>query len=80
MGETILVIVILILFALMFRIVNKMDSHYKWFNNLKPGDMILVTIYSNSCECHKEAMVISEPKRKYVEAQMSTDVIRTCKH
>lgn len=71
---------LLVIFALVLisKWTYQLDKHYEWFNSLKPGDNILVTIFGNDCECQKEAMVIAEPIGKYVETQMSTDEKLKC--
>jgi hypothetical protein len=79
MAEVILCIVVLLGFALIFKHAYDLDKRYQWFRSLKPGDMIQVEIFSDNCECYTEAMVISEPVNKYVEAQLSTDVKNECK-
>ena len=48
----------------------------KWFSNLKPGDKILVRIFSDSCECKREATVINVPKNSHIEAKI--DNIDNC--
>jgi hypothetical protein len=77
--QFILVILLLIGFSFIIKWTYELDKHYKWFNLLKPGDTILVTIFSENCDCKKEAMVIEEPVGKYVEAQLSTDEKSKCK-
>jgi hypothetical protein len=74
----ILAALILVAFFFIFKWTSELDKHYKWFNSLKPGDLILVMIFSESCECYKEAMVIEEPVGKFVEARMSTDETEKC--
>lgn len=71
---------IIIGFIFIIKWTYDLDNHYKWFNSLKPGDMILVEIFSNDCECFIEAMVVSEPFGKYIEAEISTDKKKGCQH
>jgi len=80
MTDIIISILSLLCLAYIFWSAYKKDKHYKWFNNLKPGDKVLVTIYSDNCECQKESMIVSEPFNKYVEAYLSTDIKRTCRY
>ena len=54
------------------------DRHLKWFNSLKEGDHILVRIYSNYCECAREAVVTKPTDGKYITAEILPDVITTC--
>jgi len=78
--EIVLMIFVLIGFFFIFKWTWDLDNHYKWFNSLKPGDMIKVEIFSNECECNVEAMVVAEPKGKYIEAEISTDMKKKCEH
>lgn len=73
-----LTLLLLIGFYFIIKWTYELDKHYKWFNSLKPGDTILVTIFGNDCDCQKEAMVIEEPVGKYIEAQMSTEQTDKC--
>ena len=78
--EIILSIVILLCFAFIFKAVWELDKHYKWFSELKPGDIIIVEIFSNECECQGKAKVLKEPYGKYVEAEMFPETKKMCEH
>ena len=67
----ILLFIVIVEFIFIFKWTNDLDKHYKWFNSLKPGDMIQVEIFSKECKCFTEAIVVSEPDSKYVEAEIS---------
>lgn len=76
----ILVVLVLIGFFFIFKWAYELDKSYKWFNSLKPGDMIMVEIFSNYCECFVEEMVTNEPNGKYIEAELSTDMKKECEN
>jgi hypothetical protein len=78
--EIFFIVIICGAFALIYKWVYELDLHFEWFNSLKPGDMIKVDLYSNDCECTVEAMVVAEPKGKYIEAEISTDNKEKCSH
>lgn len=73
MGEFILWIIILGSIGLLFSIVYKSQKHYKWFMSLRPGDKIIVSIYSRFCECTREATVTKASDGKYIEAKVDAD-------
>jgi len=79
MNYIILYTLLIIGFTCIFIGYYQKNKHYKWFSKLKQGDKVLVNIYSDNCDCYKEAMIISPPDRKFVEAYMSTDVKHSCK-
>lgn len=78
--EIVLVILLLVGFFFIFKWTWDIDKHYNWFNSLKPGDMIQIEIFSNNCDCFVEAMIVSEPVGKYIEAEISTDMKKQCEH
>lgn len=47
----------------LFLIINGIRRN-KWFMNLKPGDEILVKIFSEDCDCYKKAIVVKSPSKK----------------
>ena len=69
-GQIFLWLFIICAFAFLFKIVYSSDKHYNWFMKLKPGDKILVMIYSHFCECLKEAEVTKASNGKYLEAKI----------
>jgi len=70
MGLYILYAILILGFALLFKVVYDSDKRYKWFMKLKPGDKILVKIYSFHCDCGKEATVTKESDGKYIGAEV----------
>lgn len=61
-----------------FMIIKNHIKKDKWFTNLKPGDKILVQIFSEDCECFVKATVIESAKNGYVNAEVSKDA-KLCK-
>jgi hypothetical protein len=81
MGQTVLFILIAVGFIFIFGLAREADKHLKWFRSLKPGDRVLVRIYSKYCECAREAVVIKscmDNGGKYIEADLLPDVTQTC--
>jgi hypothetical protein len=78
--EIILIPLLILGFVFIFKWALDIDNHYKWVHSLKPGDMVQVEIFSNHCECNVEAMVVSEPQGKYIEAEISTDMKKECEN
>ena len=78
--NTFLTLTILFVCAILIFVIYKsvLNSFFKttWFSNLKPGDKILVVIFSEFCECKREATVIKVPEGSYIEA--SIDDISEC--
>ena len=72
-GEVILWVLIVLGFALMFKIVYDSDKKRKWFLSLKPGDKIKVWIFSQYCECTRDAEVVKSSDGKYLEAKILED-------
>lgn len=64
--------------AFLFKIVYDSHRKEKWFNSLKPGDNIVVWIYSEYCECIRDAVVTKPSDGKYIEAQIID--IEKCKN
>ena len=62
--------IILVLTTLGIISIDKSISNNKWFSNLKPGDKVLVRIFSDSCECMREATVINVPEDAHIEAKV----------
>lgn len=58
---------------ILFGINYKSKKYRKWLWNLKPGDNILVYIYSNYCECTREATVITGFNGEHIEAKIKPD-------
>jgi len=79
MGYLILSALILGFFYVLIRHVMEDQKHYKWFYSLKPGDRILVRIYSQFCDCPIEAVVVDSAHNKYITAQIDNDTVNKCK-
>ena len=79
MGEIILYVILAIGFLIIAKIAYDQDKQFKWFHSLKEGDRILVRIYSEYCECAREATVVGEPHGKYLEAKIDDDAMIKCK-
>lgn len=75
---TLLAIFLIIGFATIGYLVYRYDKHYKWFMALKVGDKVLVRIYSQYCECAREATVVAPVKDKYIEVVLSEEVKQSC--
>ena len=65
----------ILIFVIYKSILNRF-SKTNWFSNLKQGDKILVRIFSDSCECLKEATVVNSPTNSYIEAKV--DDVNKC--
>lgn len=57
-------------FAMLFKIVYDAQRKHNWFMNLKKGDKINVWLYSQYCECPREAVVTKESDGKFIEAMI----------
>lgn len=53
--------------------INQLDRKINWFNSLKPGDNILVEIFSEDCECFVQALVITPAIGKTIIAKVIVD-------
>lgn len=69
-GQIVLYVIIIGLLALLGKIVIDAQRKEKWFRKLKPGDHINVWIYSNYCECIREAIVTKPAVGKYIGAKI----------
>lgn len=81
MGQTVLLILIAVGFIYIFKLAHESDKHLKWFRALKPGDRVLVRIYSKYCECAREAVVTKgcmDNDGKHIEADLLPDVTKAC--
>ena len=72
-GQIILWAIIIIGFGLLFKVVYDSDKRYKWFMSLKPGDKIRVWVFSQYCECTREAEVTKVPDGREIEAKILED-------
>jgi hypothetical protein len=79
MNELILCIFLFAGFFTIFKLAYDQNAHFKWFHSLKEGDRILVRIYSENCECAREATVVSEPHGKFLEAKIDDNILSRCK-
>jgi TPP-dependent indolepyruvate ferredoxin oxidoreductase alpha subunit len=57
-------------FVMLFKIVYDAQRKHNWFMKLKPGDKIKVWLYSQYCECTREAIVSKESDGKFIEAMI----------
>lgn len=64
------VITVIVLLLFISKLKYESSQHTDWFSNLKPGDKIFVQIYSNDCECLKEAIVINSAIGNYIDAKI----------
>jgi preprotein translocase subunit YajC len=81
MGQTVLLILLALGFIIIYKLAYDADKHLKWFNSLKPGDKVLVQIYSKYCQCAREAVVIKcsmDNGGKHIEANLLPDVTQRC--
>ena len=76
--ETTLLILCAVVFFFACRIVYKSDKHYRWFKTLKPGDRVLVRIYSINCNCEAKATITSEANGKYINALIDSKDYKHC--
>jgi len=67
-----------IICIILFNLIKKSEDKKNWFYNLKPNDKILVQIFSYSCECYVEAIVISPAKGKYIKAEIINKNCNEC--
>jgi len=78
-GQIIVWLIIIAAFAMMFRIVLDAHKKEKWFNSLKPGDNIVVWIYSEYCECMRDAVITKSSNGKFIEAEIiDIEKCKTC--
>lgn len=75
----ILLAIITIISIVFVKYLLSVDEFKKWFNNLKPGDKILVKIYSSYCECDREATVTESSYNKFIVAKMDDMTYNKCK-
>lgn len=79
MKEIFLLGLITISIVILIEIVYNSQKKYKWFKNLKPGDEIIVTIFSENCECERPS-IVKEQLGNNVKAEMLTDTITNCEN
>jgi hypothetical protein len=79
MKEIILLAIVAIISIMLVKYLLSVDKFKKWFYNLKPGDKILVKIYSNYCDCYREATVTKSSDNKLISAKMDDVVYNKCK-
>jgi len=77
MGEFFLWVFMIAMAALLLKIVYDSNKKEKWFMNLKPGDKIVVGIYSNYCECFRDAEVTKISDGKFIKAKI-TENCKNC--
>jgi hypothetical protein len=65
-----LLIIISLLIIFCGKILYDSQKKYNWFKNLKPNDKILVSIFSENCDCKKESIVMTKPIGKFVKCKM----------
>lgn len=76
---TIFITIAILFLVLISKLRYDSKQHYKWFLNLKPGDKVYVQIFSQNCECLKEAIITSTPVGSYVEANIiDVDKCKSC--
>lgn len=68
-------LILLIIFLLNY-IIREFNKNKK-FKIIKPGDKVLVTIYSEYCECERESNVIEKYENK-IKARISEEVNKKC--
>lgn len=77
-GQIVLCAIVIAAIALLLKIVYDSQKKHRWFMNLKPGDEVSVWIYSEYCECARNAVVTKPSDGKYIEAQIID--IEKCKN
>jgi hypothetical protein len=50
-----------------------------WFDKLKPGDKILVRIYSANCDCYRHAIVNKSAIDGFITASLDSETQSKCK-
>lgn len=68
----------LILFNGVYLIFLLKIKRNKWLKSLKPGDKILVRIYSKTCECVCEATVTKALERDFINATLDEVNRKNC--
>ena len=76
--EYILSLLALIILGFIFKIVYQSDKHYRWFNNLKPGDRVSVRVFSINCDCISKATITSKPFGKCIKAKLDKNDYLDC--
>jgi hypothetical protein len=71
----ILSVAVILLFIVVFKKIRKRI----WFNNLKPGDKILVRIYSANCDCYKHSIVTNSVSDGFITASLDSETQSKCK-
>ena len=73
--------IIVLFFIMLFYHAFKHDMYVKWFKSLKPGDEVSVTIYSENCNCSRNATVTrSVDEDNLIEAKMDEQTLSKCKN
>lgn len=79
--EILLGSIIVLFFIMLFYYAFKHDMHVKWFKSLKPSDEVSVTIYSEYCNCSRNATVTkSIDEDNLIEAKMDEQTLAKCKN
>ena len=77
--EYILLVLALVIIGYVIKFTWQDDKHHRWFSNLKPGDHVLVRIFSINCDCSAKATITSLPNGKSITAKLDNKDYDKCK-
>lgn len=63
-------LIVIAIILILLKIVLSKTKKYNWLRSLKPGDVVLVRVYSKMCECLKEATVTKSLENNFLEAKI----------
>lgn len=63
-------LIVIAIILILLKIVLSKTKKYNWLRSLKPGDVVLVRVYSKMCECLKEATVTKSLENNHLEAKI----------